>query len=90
VPFVELPVPYFLVTQCVTRDIKLKGKSGVGHGIFIEPNKEGLIYINDLLGGPRLFSKLTKGGPVELQYMVMGILLSSILMNCLFFPDNII
>jgi len=56
----------------------------VGHRIFIqqkgwvtvfflEPNKEGLISINDSWGGPCLFSKLTKGGPGELKYMLMGI-----------------
>jgi len=33
---------------------------------FLEPNKEGLININDSWGGPCLFSKLTKGGPGEL------------------------
>jgi len=37
------------------------------------PNMEDLIYINYSWGGPWLFSKLTKGGPGELIYMLMGI-----------------
>jgi len=40
----------------------------VGRNFFLEPNKEGLIYINDSWGGPCLFVKLTKGGPGELKY----------------------
>jgi len=38
---------------------------------FLEPNKEGLIYINDSWGGPCLFSKLTKGGPGDLKYICL-------------------
>jgi len=45
----------------------------VGHRFFLEPSREGIFILMILGVGPCLFYKLAKGGPGELQCMLMGI-----------------
>jgi len=56
----------------VRHRIFIQPKSRVGHNFFsLEPNKDGSFIL--IIRGPCLSSKLTKGGPGELKYMLMGI-----------------